>query len=616
MVAGCSTGATLVARDQAVSRLDARAAALQDVAEGSLRRTGRVGPAAALARAEGGSVRAIRSDRPLPGGRDVETRGDRRAYVSTTPARGGNVRLTVALPHASVAEATRRTLTVTLAAGLALLLLTILIIWSALRRAAVKPLRELGAAVDRLAEGKAAHASARGAREVVAVAERLGAVGGRLADLEAQATTDSLTGVGNRRGFQASLTTELKRAGRQGEALTLVLIDLDGFKEINDTHGHPFGDGVLQMVAEKVRANLRATDVLARVGGDEFAVLLPATTRDRAEAFVQRARDEAAGAIGGVELTWSAGVAAFPADAADGDTLVECADAALYCAKATGRSTVCHYDPEQSGSPSSGGDLAAVELALALPDGIVPVYQPVVSLRTGQLAGYEALARFPHPPARRPDEWFAIATRCGLGPQLERRAVEAALAPGRRPPGTFLAFNLSASALMSDEVVASLPLDLSDIVIELTGNERGGDPDELAARLEPLRARGARIAVDDAGAGYSGLQQVMRFQPDLIKLDRSLVADVDSDPAKAALIDSFVRLAARTGAAVCAEGVETREELQVLAELDVTYGQGFGIARPAPPWAAVAPWVAAMVARRPSSPDGDGADPPALVALP
>jgi GAF domain-containing protein len=125
------------------------------------------------------------------------------------------------------------------------------------------------------------------------------------------------------------------------------------------------------------------------------------------------------------------------------------------------------------------------------------------------------------------------------------------------------------------------------------------NPDALTERLAPLRARGARIAVDDAGAGYTGLQHVMRIQPDIIKLDRSLVANVDSDPAKAALIDSFVRFAARTGAVVCAEGVETPEELRVLADLDVTYGQGFGIARPAAPWAYVAPWIAGTIEPHP-----------------
>jgi EAL domain-containing protein (putative c-di-GMP-specific phosphodiesterase class I) len=314
--------------------------------------------------------------------------------------------------------------------------------------------------------------------------------------------------------------------------------------------------------------------------------------------MIMRARDDATASVGGVPLTWSAGVATFPSDAADGTTLVECADAALYCAKAAGESSICNYDPETAQAPQTGGDIAAVETVLSLPDGVVPVFQPLVSLTTGQVAGYEALARFPHPPARRPDEWFAVAQRVGLGPELEARAVSAATEAGGRPPGTFLSFNLSASALMSDAAIAALPYDLTDIVIEITENERVADDERLATRLEPLRARGARIAVDDAGAGYSGLQQVMRIQPDIIKLDRSLVANVDSDPAKAALIDSFVRFARRTGASVCAEGIETPEELKVLADLDVTYGQGFGLARPGPPWAQVGAWVAGTLRSR------------------
>jgi hypothetical protein len=159
---------------------------------------------------------------------------------------------------------------------------------------------------------------------------------------------------------------------------------------------------------------------------------------------------------------------------------------------------------------------------------------------------------------------------------------------------------------MSDAAIAALPSDLSDIVIEITENERVGDDERLASRLEPLRKRGARIAVDDAGAGYSGLQQVMRIQPDIIKLDRSLVANVDSDPAKAALIDSFVRFARRTGASICAEGIETPEELKVLADLDVTYGQGFGLARPAEPWAQVGAWVPGTLrSRQPRTTAGD-----------
>ena len=232
------------------------------------------------------------------------------------------------------------------------------------------------------------------------------------------------------------------------------------------------------------------------------------------------------------------------------------------------------------------------------PDGFRTVFQPIVSLPTGKIAGFEALSRFQAPPERRPDEWFALAQRVGLGPHLEARAIASALAASDRPPDTYLSINLSPSAIDSPEVQAVLPDDLTGLVIEITEHERVSEETELREQLASLRERGARIAVDDAGAGYAGLQQVMRINPDIIKLDRSLVADVDTDPAKAALIDAFVRFARDTGAVVCAEGIETAGELRVVADLDVTYGQGFGLARPLPPWASLSAWVAATLSRR------------------
>lgn len=588
-LAGATTmAATLSAKDAARAAIDSDAAMLHAAAVSSLRQSGHVGAVAAIAQARGGTLRTAPADQPIPGGQSARSEVSRRVYAYND----GASRITIALPSAPIAAAGRRALIDAGATALALLLLMLFVVWRVLRRAAVGPLRELAAGVDRLAAGQPGRiAPSAGAREVRAVGGRLATVAARLAELGSQATTDPLTGVSNRRSFHTSLAAELKRSARDGRPLTLVLVDVDGFKEVNDTQGHPFGDGVLQLVAEKLRAGMRATDTVARVGGDEFAILLPGATAEGAEALVERARTESVGPMGGVELAWSAGVASFPTDAREAGTLLECADVALYCAKSAGGSGLCHYDPEQAQAPAGGRDRAALERLLGLQDAIVPVFQPIISLQSGRIFAYESLARFPHPPARRPDEWFASASACGLGPQLELRAVEAAMAPGGRPAGTCLSFNVSAAALMSDHVLAGLPADLTAVIIEITENDRMDDGAALAQRLEPLRARGARIAVDDAGAGYAGLQQVMRLRPDLIKLDRSLVANVDSDPAKAALVESFVRFAARTGAAVCAEGIETPEELRVLSDLDVAYGQGFGIARPAPPWAEIAPWV-------------------------
>jgi EAL domain-containing protein (putative c-di-GMP-specific phosphodiesterase class I) len=204
--------------------------------------------------------------------------------------------------------------------------------------------------------------------------------------------------------------------------------------------------------------------------------------------------------------------------------------------------------------------------------------QPIMDLRTGRLAGYEALARFPG--GRPPDACFAQAYAHGLGFKLEAAAVRAALQLPARADGAYLSINLSAAALASDDVQSVLPDRLDGLVIEITEHEPLGDEPELRAALDDIRARGARLAVDDAGSGYAGLKSVAALAPDIIKLDRTLIQGVHRDPVKAALIEAFVRYSRVSGAAVVAEGIETLEELTRLAELDVSFGQGYGIARP------------------------------------
>jgi EAL domain-containing protein (putative c-di-GMP-specific phosphodiesterase class I) len=227
---------------------------------------------------------------------------------------------------------------------------------------------------------------------------------------------------------------------------------------------------------------------------------------------------------------------------------------------------------------------------LAHPDDLALAFQPIVDLTRARVAGYEALARFPGDTGERPPNvWFAQAHRCGLGVQLEARAVAAALARRDEAPGGYLSVNLSPAALRADELLDRLPRDLRGVVVEITEHELVADGERLHSTLEQLRARGARVAVDDAGAGYAGLRQLMILRPDLIKLDRGLIEDVAGDEAKQALVECFVRFAERTDAHVCAEGVESLADLLVLARIGVTYGQGYVIARPAFEWPEPAP---------------------------
>jgi diguanylate cyclase (GGDEF)-like protein len=411
--------------------------------------------------------------------------------------------------------------------------------------------------------------------------------------LEELAHRDPLTELANHRRFQELLAKHLEEARRSGRPFAVLLLDIDDFKRINETRGHPYGDELLGRAAAGLAAAMRDLGVVARVGGDEFGVVLPDADGPRAVALGEAARAavELSAPVRG-SLRCSAGIACYPEDAKSAGTLLQLAGGALRWAKESGRARTRRYDPEHVlvVTEEQREDFAAL---IARPDAVRPVFQPIVSLGSGELAGYEALARFEGKPGLPPSWWFAQAHRFGLGSALEAESVRAALAPGNRPEGTFLSVNLSPSALASAPVREQLPADLHGLVLEITEEERVLDVEGLQRHLEPLRSRGARIAVDDAGEGYAGLQQVMSMRADIIKLDRALVADVHADPAKVALIGSLVHFARSTGAAICAEGIETLDELRTLIHLGVVYGQGWALGRPAAPW----PRVKAEAAR-------------------
>ncbi|HSD22767.1 MAG TPA: EAL domain-containing protein [Solirubrobacterales bacterium] len=428
--------------------------------------------------------------------------------------------------------------------------------------------------------------------------------------LRSLAETDSLTGLTNHRGFQEALRGELRAGATRRTTVSLVVLDLDDFKSINERHGHPFGDGVLRAVGEQLTKSVRGADIAARTGGEEFALILPGTDAAMAQDIAERIRVAIAQlAPAGSELTCSAGVAVYPVDADSARSLLQLAEGALYWAKRSGKSRTRRFDPDHV--RLSGDAPQRSEIERILREGAIePVFQPVASLTTGRLLGYEALARFPDSPERPPSTWFAQANACGLGPQLEAAAIQAALEISGRPPGTHLAVNVSPSALSTDIVRSVLPDELSGIVVELTEHEVYVGDSLLADTLADLRERGARIAIDDAGAGYAGLKQVMWVRPDIVKLDLDLTRAIHSDPVRMALVESLVRFARRVGATVCAEGIEKHDDIEVLANLDVPWGQGYALGRPAPPWSRISPPAAetcrtALAQALISSPGGD-----------
>lgn len=421
--------------------------------------------------------------------------------------------------------------------------------------------------------------------------------------LRHRAFHDPLTGLANRALFYDRIEHALNRGTRSPSQAGVLFVDLDDFKGINDTRGHADGDAVLIEVARRLSATLRSGDTAARLGGDEFGILLeqlagPPALQTAALRIIDSLSQPIELESGSVIVSASVGMAISTPTDRGADEFLRKADLAMYEAKRGGKGRAEFYEMHLEGRDVAPGlrgqwfarddeQRAEIEAVLADPEGIAIVFQPIMDLRTGRIAGYESLSRFNREPRRGPDVWFAQAHRYGLGYALEAKAIECALATPGRPDDAYLTFNVSPSSLLSEEVRAVLPEELDGLVIEITENELVSGDELFLDALTELRHRGARLAVDDTGAGYAGLTHVMRLQPDIIKLDRALTTGVDLDPAKAPLISSFVRYARDIDADVCAEGVETLAELERLADLDVAYGQGFGIARPAAPWAAV-----------------------------
>lgn len=518
---------------------------------------------------------------------------DRHAADVLYPVRDGRARVVAALGvhvdlagfDRALAHSRREFNTVFLVAALSVSLL-LLLSWTvfsplaALRRAVARVGR--GALDERLDWSRRDEIGAL-ARDFDRMVARLGESQQRL---EGLALEDPLTGLANHRRLHETLAEELKRAQLESTSLAVIALDLDHFKHINDTYGHPYGDEILRQTGERLSSSVRPGDLVARVGGEEFAIVLPRATLSVAQEVAERARLAVAQLpTRGSAISCSAGIACYPADAWSGPSLLELADRALYAAKRGGRNRTRHASRHDVGRAGED-ERAEVASLLERPESLSPVFQPFIALATGEIVGYEALMRFQAGTSQRPtDAWFAQAHRCGLGARLEAAALLAALGRPGRPDGTLLSLNVSPSVLSSAEVQAVLPGDLSGLMLEITEHERPSDDQQpLQRSLAGLRQRGALIAFDDAGAGYAGLQHLMQVRPDVIKLDRALIEGIRDDVAKVALVDSFARFAERTGAALCAEGVEHLDDLRILATLGVAYAQGYAIGRPSHGW--------------------------------
>jgi diguanylate cyclase (GGDEF)-like protein len=444
-----------------------------------------------------------------------------------------------------------------------------------------------------LAEMQAANLSLHEALAEVRMAEE------KIKDL---AYHDPLTALPNRLVFTDRLALAVNQAQRQGSRLAVLFLDLDHFKVINDSLGHSLGDRLLQEVAARLTGCLRAGDTVARLGGDEFTLLLPGVQGPaEAERVASKVLDTLREPyrLEGRELfaTASMGISLYPDDGEDADTLVRNADAAMYRAKEQGRDSYRLYAPRMN-------ELATERLALesafrrALAnDELVLHYQPLVEIESGRLHGVEALLRWRHPERGLlwPSDFLAMAEASGLilpvGPWVLRTACAQAQAwHGQEMRELRMAVNVSARQFQQPDLAEHVRRALREtglpapcLELEITETNAMHNTEATLHTFAQLKALGVRISIDDFGIGYSSLGTLKRLPIDALKIDRSFIRDITTDPDNAAIVTAVIAMAHTLKLQVVAEGVDTEEQLAFLRGhgCDLMQGHLFGPAAPA-----------------------------------
>jgi diguanylate cyclase (GGDEF)-like protein/PAS domain S-box-containing protein len=416
------------------------------------------------------------------------------------------------------------------------------------------------------------------------------------------ANHDVLTGLPNRALLQDRLAQACAHSARSGKPFAFMLIDLDRFKNINDSLGHGVGDRVLVEVARRLKDAVRACDTVARLGGDEFVLLLVDVVRpEDVAAFARKmqAALEPALAIDEHEFfpTASVGISLYPRDGHDKQSLLKNADTAMYRAKAAGRNTFQFYTLEMNERALERLTLEG-RLQHALErDEFVLVYQPQVDIASGAVVGMEALLRWRvgGEDVIAPDEFIPIAEECGLIVPLGEWVLRAACAQSRAwreagLPAWKMAVNLSARQFKHPGMEAMIATVLREtgcaantLELEITESVILDDPHEAARTLHRLSAMGIELSIDDFGTGYSSLSYLKRFPINALKIDRSFVRDISTDPDDAAIAHAITVLAHSMNLKVVAEGVETRDQLDFLRSQRCDQMQGFYFSRPLPP---------------------------------
>ena len=419
--------------------------------------------------------------------------------------------------------------------------------------------------------------------------------------LKLQATHDTLTGLANRVLMEDRLNQEITHARRNAQTFAVVFMDLDNFKVVNDSLGHAAGDAVLRTVADRLTTSVRSMDTIARYGGDEFVLILPGSgssqsIREFCERLARSLREVMPVKEHSIRVNTSIGIAIYPLDGEDSGSLLQKADAAMYRAKELGRNRI-QFSSEAINRRAMKRFETELQLRVALQRGneLSLHYQPQFELDSAKVIGFEALVRWNNPERGTilPTEFIPVAEQSGLivplGEWVLRTACHQLALWSQGKPDLRMSINLSAQQLTDDhffncllDILTNEAIAPSQLEIELTETAVLNNLNEMSVKLDKLRQLGIRLAIDDFGTGYASLSQLKKINFDTLKLDKSFIDEITTDPQSAAIARMVMGLARSMCIPMVAEGIETDAQLRYLQRFGCELGQGYRFSKPVP----------------------------------
>jgi diguanylate cyclase (GGDEF)-like protein/PAS domain S-box-containing protein len=420
--------------------------------------------------------------------------------------------------------------------------------------------------------------------------------------LRHMATHDALTGLPNRSLLSDRVRMAIAQARRNGVGFAVLALDLDGFKKVNDALGHPVGDALLRVAGDRLRVALRDADTLARVGGDEFVVVLPGVTQQAEVQLIAKRM------ISSLQLPFeinghtlyvgsSIGAAVYP-DHGDSEVkLLAHADTAMYRAKETGKARCVIFNPQKFNAPEHDVSMEAAMFEAVRNGEFLLYYQPIVNARSRQIMGFEALMRWVRPDSGlvSPVQFIPMAESNGLINLLGSWALKAACVQLKRFQEVarrelYVSVNVSPRQFRNDQFITMVEeaiqlggIQANQLLLEITEGILMSDPEHAENILTQINSRKVRVAIDDFGTGYSSLSYLKRFPIDALKIDRAFIKDLPESVKDTAICNVVMSLARHLKLATVAEGVENERQLQFLSDQGCTFIQGFHTGRPLPP---------------------------------